>query len=245
MANYGEISKKIFTRTLHSHALSTYTRTYAKSYRSSDDTYYSSSHDTGKFAFVQKVSSSYHAPAVLDMGCGTGRYFHCYNNAQSVVGFDLSRPMLLEAKNPVGGIRNSITLINSSLTEIEFRRSSFDVVICMGMFGGISPLEESIVCKVSGWLKPGGCFCFDVIERWLVAPTPGTWRSRVADKMRPYLFGPAKAYIDARLMQFTVSRSNLHSFLCPYFNEVQISDSIGASGKRVDLLCTATLSCRP
>jgi hypothetical protein len=67
MANYGEISKKIFTRTLHSHALSTYTRTYAKSYRSSDDAYYSSSHDTGRFAFVQKVCSSYHAPAVLDM----------------------------------------------------------------------------------------------------------------------------------------------------------------------------------
>ncbi len=39
--------------------------------------------------------------SVLDVGCGTGRYFHCLQNVERLLGLDISQSMLDQALNPV------------------------------------------------------------------------------------------------------------------------------------------------
>src|SRR5688500_7403301 len=39
---------------------------------------------------------------VLDVGCGTGRYFRCLCNVRRLVGVDISEHMLEQARNPAG-----------------------------------------------------------------------------------------------------------------------------------------------
>ena len=51
---------------------------------------------------LRELSSSFgHDISVLDLGCGTGRYFHCVINARRLTGIDISLHMLQEARNPV------------------------------------------------------------------------------------------------------------------------------------------------
>ena len=44
-------------------------------------------------SFLQKIN-------VLDFGCGTGRYFHVLENTQRLLGIDISKYMINEAKKP-------------------------------------------------------------------------------------------------------------------------------------------------
>lgn len=76
----------------------------AESYRRSDEDYRSLPGDVSKFGFVRTAAASV-APAarILDLGCGTGRYLHCFDESAYVIGVDVSRPMLEEAREPVAG----------------------------------------------------------------------------------------------------------------------------------------------
>lgn len=238
MVSYRDINSKIFYRILRKQALSVYTPEAAADYRLSDVDYYNFSKGKGKLAFVHNAARFHLKPTILDMGCGTGRYFHCCDNAKSIVAFDLSHSMLLEARKPIAGANAPVALINSSLDEIEFKRLSFDLVYCMGVFGCVLPLDDSILIKVARWLKPGGAFCFDVIQGY-VEPSQGTWRSRLAKKIQPYLFGPAKAYVDAKLMGFTIDRPGLDALVSERFEKVEIQEFAGRG--RMDLLCMARI----
>src|SRR5438105_1172265 len=42
-----------------------------------------------------------HSIRVLDVGCGTGRYFHCLTNVRELTGIDISTEMLQAAAHPV------------------------------------------------------------------------------------------------------------------------------------------------
>lgn len=241
MNNRKASTSKLFYRTLRKHALSIYTPPHAESYRLSDENYFNTAKDTGKFPFVRDAARSFTNPTILDVGCGTGRYFHCFNNAERIVAFDLSYPMLLQARNPIVGVEAPLMLLNGSIDEMEFKQGSFDLVFCMGVFGCSLPIDRSILFRVAQWLKPEGVFCFDAIERFL-EPSHGTWRSRLAEKIQPYLLGPLKAYVEAKLMGFTISRENLETLVSEEFENVEIREMAGRG--RMDFLCLARLRSR-
>jgi ubiquinone/menaquinone biosynthesis C-methylase UbiE len=101
----------------------------ARLYRESDERGKTEESHTLKYNIIRELSSSFPYPInVLDLGCGTGRYFHCIKNAKCLVGVDASWHMLEQAKSPVYGGTQNVHLIHSSLYEAEFRPAVFDLV---------------------------------------------------------------------------------------------------------------------
>ena len=53
---------------------------------------------------LRQISQSLgHRIAVLDLGCGMGRYFHCLQNVGTLTGIDVSLEMVKQARSPVKG----------------------------------------------------------------------------------------------------------------------------------------------
>jgi SAM-dependent methyltransferase len=143
-----------------------YTETYAENYRSHDEAL--SPRDAGI-----RLSSWLHGICeqftreidVLDLGCGTGRYFHALTRVRRLVGIDVSRPMLERARQPAGDVdRTRLMLIEADFLIHEFDPESFDLVYAIGVLGEHSPFDFATVERVSRWLKPGGRFAFTTVH---------------------------------------------------------------------------------
>jgi SAM-dependent methyltransferase len=212
----------------------------AERYRRSDDEYRAESGDSGKFLFIRSLSDTLPERArVLDLGCGTGRYLHCFNDQVSVVGVDISRPMLEQARRPVLGTRARVALVESALHVVAFQPRSLDAVYCMGVFGHSWPLDSYITSAIATWLKPSGVLYCDAVVRHFT-PSTGTWRSRLATAIAPYLRGAPQAYVEAKLRRIIRGRGEVVETLCDSFEEVRVRRFIGGGGQREDLLCVAS-----
>src|SRR5689334_17015007 len=74
----------------------------ATQYRDDDEIEVASANHHRLEGILNLISSSFRRPiTVLDIGCGTGRYFHCLRNVNKLTGLDLSAEMLRAAQNPV------------------------------------------------------------------------------------------------------------------------------------------------
>ena len=212
----------------------------AARYRQCDEDYLAASGDSGKFLFIRTLADTLPPGArVLDLGCGTGRYLHCFNESVSIVGVDFSRPMIEQARHPVLGTRARVALVESALHVVAFQPRSFDSVYCMGVFGGSWPLDAYITSVIASWLKPSGVLYCDVVINYLTLSS-GTWRSRLATAAAPYLRGAPRAYVEARLKRVNRSRGEVVDTLCDSFEEVNVRRFMGAGGQREDLLCVAS-----
>jgi SAM-dependent methyltransferase len=103
-------------------------------------------------SFERKIS-------VLDVGCGTGRYFHCFQNVERLLGLDISQPMLDQAINPVK--RDEIKIENISLFcadifEVSLPPGSFDLICSIGVLGEDAPFNLLLCNKLHSLLKPRG-----------------------------------------------------------------------------------------
>ena len=104
---------------------------------------------------------------VLDLGCGTGRYFAALTNVNRLVGLDASGPMLAEAAHPVDAERitaKQIDLVEGDLLTQTFPAGSFDLVYSIGVLAEHTPLDRRIVDNVASWLRPGGRFAFTTVH---------------------------------------------------------------------------------
>lgn len=120
-------------------------------------------------ATLQRICASFAEPmAVLDVGCGTGRYFHCLTNVEELTGIDISEEMLHAAKtNPVRremiSIKN-IQLMRGNAYLRSFAPESFHFVYSLGMFGNGCPVTPEICDRFYEWLKPGGKLYFNTVD---------------------------------------------------------------------------------
>jgi SAM-dependent methyltransferase len=123
--------------------------------------------------------------SVLDAGCGTGRYFHCLNGVERLVGMDLSPEMLAAARAPVRSEEISarqIELLCANVFLHQWPPASFDLIYSLGMFGNGCPVTAEICDRFHEWLRPGGKLFFNTVE---VSTLP--WRVRVRMKLRRVL----------------------------------------------------------
>ncbi|HWQ91814.1 MAG TPA: class I SAM-dependent methyltransferase [Clostridia bacterium] len=115
---------------------------------------------------------------VLDLGCGTGRYFHCLHNVRQLVGLDISEEMLAAARSPVRQdliTIGAIQLLRSNAYLTQFPAESFHFIYSLGMFGHGCPVTPEICNRLYDWLMPGGKLLFNTID---MAGTPLHYRIR-------------------------------------------------------------------
>ena len=139
---------------------------------------------------------------VLDLGCGTGRYFHALRSVRSLTGIDVSRPMLEQAKHPVDVVTMTATpmLIAADFLEHEFDPGQFDLVYSVGVLAEHSPFDAGVASRVRRWLRAGGRFAFTAVDP-LSFSGPRTYRRRAGEALMPFARGAWRRGLRERLMR--------------------------------------------
>jgi len=151
-----------------SSASTIYDAAYARRYRAHDDEF-DSSDPCRRFAvWLQQLCAAMTPPIdVLDLGCGTGRYFWALTGVGDLVGIDASPAMLAEARVPHNAesiTARTVTLIEGDIVSCRVDEERFDLVYSIGVLAEHVPLEATIVARVARWLKPGGRFAFTTVH---------------------------------------------------------------------------------
>jgi SAM-dependent methyltransferase len=149
-------------------AATLYGAEYARKYRAMDDELRGGPLVAKFGGWIRELCEGFGRPiTVLDLGCGTGRYFWAVRNATELVGIDVSAAMLAEARRPVdaGHLEVSrVTLIEGDFLTHPLGQSRFDLVYSIGVLGEHTPLDERIARRVQHALAPGGLFAFTAVH---------------------------------------------------------------------------------
>ena len=180
-----------------------YDDAYARKYRDRDEALLEERTYQNSIAWLQQVCGRFHHRIdVLDLGCGTGRYFWGVNNARSLVGFDASAAMLAEARHPIRADRitaRELRLVQGDLAAHTFPDDSFDLVYSIGVLAEHVPLDAAIVERVWRWLKPDGRFAFTTVDP--ESPdVPQTLQRQLAGVVLPLAPGGIGRALHRRLM---------------------------------------------
>jgi SAM-dependent methyltransferase len=180
-----------------------YDEAYARKYRDRDEALLEEATYQNLIAWLQQVCGRFHHRIdVLDLGCGTGRYFWGVTNARSLVGFDASAAMLGEARHPIRADRISareIRFVQGDLATHAFPDGSFDLVYSIGVLAEHVPLDASLVDRLWRWLKPDGRFAFTTVDPQS-PDVPQTLPRRLAGLALPIAPGALGRALHRRLM---------------------------------------------
>ncbi len=139
--------------------LSYHGKDHAKEYFNSDkEMFYSRDHIIIRRFFSDKIKKD---ESLIDLGCGTGRWFHIYKNASLTVAIDYSFEMLKKAKERII-LENlkDIKLIRGDISNIPLKDNLFDCAISIGVLAEHAPLNDNIFREARRILKPKGKFIF-------------------------------------------------------------------------------------
>ncbi len=165
-----------------SRAAALYTEDYAARYRAHDDAIRDSETVARFDDWLRGVCARFDGPIdALDLGCGTGRFFHALTQVRRLVGIDVSPAMLDRARRPVGGsAAEDTTLVEGDFLTHEFGANEFDLVYSIGVLAEHSPLDLAIAVRVARWLRPGGRLACTAVH--VESPSiPKTISRRVAE----------------------------------------------------------------
>jgi SAM-dependent methyltransferase len=145
-----------------------YATDYARRYRLHDDELGHVEAYRTFCGWLQDICGRFHGPIdVLDLGCGTGRYFAALRHVNALVGLDASASMLAEAANPVDAdhiTARTIQLVEGDALTHRFAPESFDLIYSIGVLAEHTPFDDRIVGNVAAWLRPGGRFAFTTVH---------------------------------------------------------------------------------
>jgi SAM-dependent methyltransferase len=123
----------------------------------------------GHLAVYGRLFASVHRNArtfsVLDVGCGTGRYFRLFPDADLIVGLDPSVYMLEQARCAVGveTLRRPPVLVIGKTDEIPLLPGTFDLVYCIGVLGQLVPISKAQVEYLLKFCRNGGTAILSVL----------------------------------------------------------------------------------
>jgi len=137
-----------------------------------------------------------HPGRLIDLGCGTGRLAIPFaEQGFEVVGVDLSREMLLTAREKANDQQLPLALLQANLCQLEtFSANTFDYALLMfgtlGMIEGVAH-RQAVIGHVGRILKPGGQVALHVHNIWSNLFIPGRRAWVVADRCRARLSSPS------------------------------------------------------
>ncbi len=94
---------------------------------------------------------------ILEVGVGTGLSLPAYRRARSIVGIDISAPMLEKARQRVArlGLRNIERLAVMDAEHLDFPDASFDVIVAQYVVTAV-PNPEAALDEFARVLRPSG-----------------------------------------------------------------------------------------
>ena len=206
-------------------AASRYDDAYAKRYREHDEAAQAGTSIVHFSRWLGGVCDRFSGPVdVLDIGCGTGRYFQALRHIRRLVGIDVSKPMLDLARTPVGGAAGigELVLVEGDFLRHDFDASSFDLVYAIGVLAEHSPFDRSVAARVRSWLRPGGRFAFTAVHP-LSPSVPRTMKRRLGERLLGVAVGPLRSVLRSQLMSGGL-----------YADEAYLRDTLAASGFSVE-----------
>lgn len=189
---------------------------------------------------LRSISSSFRKKNfVLDIGCGTGRYFYCLKNVKLLVGVDISSYMLEKAHNPINKEEIDIEnfeLLCGDIFGINIDQS-FDFIYSIGVLGEYAPFNLYICNKLFDILKPNGKLFFTVVDihsrmQPIYSRTkPVSLKRRIVGKVFPFLPLSVKEFINRRSPSFYMTMEEIEKVMeSSHFTEYQISRYIHREG---------------
>ncbi|HKB13477.1 MAG TPA: class I SAM-dependent methyltransferase [Vicinamibacterales bacterium] len=183
-------------------AAALYQSAYARQYRAHDDEL-GRGHVYARFCrWLGGICDGFERDIdVLELGCGTGRYFRAIRHARTLVGIDASAAMLAEARAPLAAdeiTTGSIDLIEADIVTCDLGLSRFDFVYAIGVLAEHTPLDAGIVDKVARCLRTGGRFAFTTVHPDS-ASVPRTFRRRAGRLLLPLTWGSVRRILRTRL----------------------------------------------
>ncbi|PWD98266.1 class I SAM-dependent methyltransferase [Marinilabilia rubra] len=131
---------------------------------------------------------------ILDLGCGPGLYTEIFaENGHNVTGIDISENSIDYALKSAERKRLNIDYRQGSYLDIDLGQEKYDLIVLIFTdLGVLLPNEREILLeKISGALKKGGVFIFDVLKDKNLRKklSPKTWNVSNAGfwKNVPYL----------------------------------------------------------
>jgi len=170
---------------------------------------------------LRQICSTFdHKISVLDVGCGTGRYFHCLTNVKKLLGIDISPYMLEKARDPIKREEidvDDIELLCGDIFCLDIPFESFDFVYSIGVLGEYSPFNLYICNRLFGLLKPNGKLFFTVTDAHSRMQDFGDEQpnigKRALRKIFPVLPLMGRRYVNRRLSSFFLTREEIEGIL--------------------------------
>lgn len=202
---------------------SAYAGEVATRYRENDELEITTPNHLHLGSLLAGITAAFGRPiSVLEIGCGTGRYFHCLRNVERLVGVDVSPDMLELARHPVREEQvtaRNIELRHENIYTTEFAPRSFDFIYSLGVLGGACPFTPELANKLHDMLTPDGVLFFNVIDRE-AAPLGVRTKARVRGFLRgvayPLLPRPVQQVLDERKKRggnFSMTRGELEAVM--------------------------------
>jgi SAM-dependent methyltransferase len=208
-------------------------RAVTPQYRHDDEIEVTTANHRRISAALKRLCSSFPHPIdALDVGCGTGRYFHCLTNIQELIGMDITEEMLRAAEHPVRQEEITIPrirLICANFYLTNFPPAVFDLIYSLGMFGNGCPVTVESCNRFHEWLKPGGKLYFNTVD---VAGMPLSYRARrhAREMVYPLLPRKSRTALDARAARhpfYGMSRRGLEEVLRKSrFNQFEVQSHV-------------------
>lgn len=154
---------------------------------------------------------------VLDIGCGTGRFFHALYNVDELTGIDLSAPMLAAAKKPVNEDRldiGKIKLIHGDYLSAKLPQQGFDLIYAIGVFGHPAPITKEVLDHFYKHLAPGGSLFFTIAD-----PNDESYHRafhkslarRLVERSFRFLPSNVQAYFNERWQRYFISQTEMET----------------------------------